>query len=93
MTPGVGAKAYLPFRPSLDAKTSLLWWQLASRGGSVKRLLADFIVGAHALIRADGLLTLDAGRHAKDFPERKQMIGFRPSLKGASDLPRPCFPL
>jgi predicted nucleic acid-binding protein len=45
----------------------------ASRGGSAKRLLADFIVGAHALIRADRLLTLDASRYAKDFPELKQI--------------------
>jgi predicted nucleic acid-binding protein len=47
----------------------------ASRGGSGKRLLADFIVGAHALIRADRLLTLDASRYAKDFPELKQIGG------------------
>lgn len=45
----------------------------ASRGGSVKRLLADFIVSAHALLRADRLLTLDASRYAKDFPELKQI--------------------
>ena len=45
----------------------------ASRGGTSKRLLADFIVGAHALIRADRLLTLDASRYAKDFPELKQI--------------------
>jgi len=45
----------------------------ASRGGSAKRLLADFMVGAHALIRADRLLTLDASRYAKDFPELKQI--------------------
>ena len=44
----------------------------ASRGGSVKRLVADFIVGAHALLRADRLLTLDTSRYAKDFPELKQ---------------------
>ncbi|HML16740.1 MAG TPA: PIN domain-containing protein [Bryobacteraceae bacterium] len=43
-----------------------------SRGGSSKRLLADFIVAAHALTQADRLLTLDSGgfyRH--DFPELK----------------------
>jgi predicted nucleic acid-binding protein len=45
----------------------------ASRGGSAKRLLVDFIVGAHALIRTDRLLTLDASRYAKDFPELKQI--------------------
>jgi predicted nucleic acid-binding protein len=43
----------------------------ASRGGSAKRLLVDFLVGAHALIRADRLLTLDASRYTRDFPELK----------------------
>jgi predicted nucleic acid-binding protein len=44
-----------------------------SRGGSAKRLLVDFIVGAHALIRADRLLTLDTKQYARDFPELKQI--------------------
>jgi|SRR5689334_5843553 len=44
-----------------------------SRGGSAKRLLADFIVGAHALIRSDRLFTLDPSRYARDFPELEQM--------------------
>ena len=41
----------------------------ASRGRAAKRLLADFIVGAHALVQADRLLTLDKGRYQRDFPE------------------------
>lgn len=36
-----------------------------------KRLLADFIVGAHALTQADRLMTMDAGRYKQDFPELK----------------------
>ena len=44
-----------------------------SRGGSVKRLLADFIIGAHALVRADRLMTLDTSRYTKDFPELEQI--------------------
>jgi hypothetical protein len=32
------------------------------------------MLGARALIRADRLLTLDASRYAKDFPELKQII-------------------
>ena len=47
----------------------------ASRGGRAKRLLADFIVGAHALIRADRLLTLDQTRYARDFPDLEQITG------------------
>ena len=42
-----------------------------SGGGSPKRMLVDFIVGAHALAHADGLLTLDHGRYRRDFPELK----------------------
>ncbi len=36
-----------------------------------RRLLADFIVGSHALIHADRLMTLDPGRYKQDFPELK----------------------
>jgi predicted nucleic acid-binding protein len=45
----------------------------ASRGGRAKRLLADFIVGAHALLRSDRLLTLDSSRYPRDFPELEQI--------------------
>jgi hypothetical protein len=47
----------------------------ASRGGSAKRVVADFIVGAHALIRADRLLTLDRALYSRDFPELELMTG------------------
>ena len=36
-----------------------------------KRLLVDFLIGAHAVHRADRLLTLDASRYARDFPRLK----------------------
>ncbi len=39
-----------------------------SAGTQPKRLLVDFLVGAHALARADRLLTLDPSRYSKDFP-------------------------
>jgi predicted nucleic acid-binding protein len=41
------------------------------RGGAAKRMLADFIVGAHALLHADQLMTLDATRYERDFPDLK----------------------
>jgi predicted nucleic acid-binding protein len=40
-----------------------------SGGGETKRLLADLVIGAHALLSADGLMTLDRKRYVKDFPE------------------------
>ncbi len=36
---------------------------------SPKRLLADFIIGSHALVQADRLLTLDPSRYKQDFRE------------------------
>ena len=36
-----------------------------------KRLLADFIIGSHALKQADRLLTLDPKRYKQEFPELK----------------------
>ena len=42
-----------------------------NRDGQPKRLLVDFIVGAHALLTADRLLTLDANRYRTAFPELK----------------------
>ena len=40
-----------------------------SKGGLSKRLLVDFIVAAHALLRADRLMTLDSARYRSDFPK------------------------
>ena len=40
-----------------------------STGGHPKRFLADFLVGAHAELEADRLLTLDAARYRTAFPK------------------------
>jgi predicted nucleic acid-binding protein len=40
-----------------------------SQGTFPKRLLADFLIGAHALLQADRLMTLDPSRYRTDFPE------------------------
>ena len=39
--------------------------------GPPKRLLADFLIGSHALLQADRLMTLDANRYRQYFPELK----------------------
>jgi predicted nucleic acid-binding protein len=40
-----------------------------SGGGSPKRLLCDFVIASHALLKADRLMTRDANRYRQDFPE------------------------
>lgn len=42
-----------------------------SGGGSARRLLADFVIGAHALVLADRLMTLDSKRYERDFSDLK----------------------
>ncbi len=42
-----------------------------SAGQGAKRLLADCIIGSHALVHADRFMTLDPRRYARDFPELK----------------------
>jgi predicted nucleic acid-binding protein len=40
-----------------------------AKTASARRLLADFVIGAHALLHADRLITFDAGDFRRDFPE------------------------
>lgn len=40
----------------------------SSGGGSPKRLLPDFVIASHALLKADRLMTRDATRYSLDFP-------------------------
>lgn len=56
------------------AETGLRFARYAARrrqssGANPKRLLADFLIGAHALVQADRLMTLDPQRYCQDFPE------------------------
>jgi hypothetical protein len=39
-----------------------------SGGGSPRRLLVNFLIASHALLKADRLMTRDANRYTLDFP-------------------------
>ncbi|MGC2474023.1 MAG: type II toxin-antitoxin system VapC family toxin [Candidatus Sulfotelmatobacter sp.] len=59
------------WRKTADAFATYAQRRRRSGGTSPKRLLADFLIAAHALLHADRLFTLDPSRYQQDFPELK----------------------
>jgi predicted nucleic acid-binding protein len=57
------------WRKAAEAFAAYAQRRRRSGGSSPKRLLPDFLIAAHALLRADRLFTLDPGRYQLDFPE------------------------
>lgn len=71
---GVTEKAGLAFE-AIDLKSALfagsIWKKYRSAGGKRDRMIPDFLIGSHAFLQADRLLTRDRGFYKSYFSKLK----------------------
>jgi len=58
-----------PIDTAVACEAGLRWARYRQAGGSRDRIMADFLIGAHAIANSDTFLTRDRGFYATYFPE------------------------
>jgi predicted nucleic acid-binding protein len=58
---------FVPINEQAAIRAGLMQRRFRERGGGRERLIADFLIGSHALMQAGTLITRDAGFHRDYF--------------------------
>lgn len=69
---------YEPTQEAAAMRAGHMYKRFRSRGGRRERVVADFLIGAHALLQCDGLITRDAGFFRDYFKGLKVIIPRQP---------------